>query len=104
MSERNEKSKAFTIFSFICPKGREEEVKELFNKSEQVSLSPDFQEGTRLYADPNTGITAAVEGIEIHGVTDIANAPKITKHLSERGIAGYSETTQVIFHPMDDSD
>ena len=104
MIEREENPNTPLTFSFICPKGREGEVIELFEGSNLGRLNSEFGEGERKWVNPGTGEITVVSGYEFEGFTTAGSIIRIIHSLSERKIAAYSRETQVIFNPLTNFD
>jgi hypothetical protein len=104
MTERKRGSEQIVSFSFLCPKGREKEVIEIFKKESFGSLNPVIREGVRSFFDPQTGEITSISGSEIQGVTDERRVGELRDILVEEGIAGYSRETQIIVQPLLDED
>ena len=104
MIEREVNPDTPLVFSFICPKGREEEVIELFEGSDLGTLNGEFTEGKRRLVNSETGEILEVSGYQFDGFTTAGSIDRIIHSLSERKIAAYSRETQVIFNPLSNTD
>ncbi len=93
----------YLSFSFICPKGKENEVIELFKDKQLGLLNTNFEKDVRHWINQETGKITSVSGFKISGLTDTEGVVKITKVLSERKIASYSRETQILFKPIIDN-
>lgn len=94
MSEKEPKS---IFFSFICPEERVEETRKLFREESLGQLSDVEVRGERKLINLKTGNVITCEGIQLVGVAFSGDSERIYRALAERGIAGYSRATQVIF-------
>lgn len=90
-----------TCYSFLCPRGRIKEVRELAEKDQAFgSLSVNTKESVRFSIGPDAEST--IRGNEVTGVCLVRDIDHIVEALADRHIAGYSRLTQILFPSPED--
>lgn len=100
MTEREVNFNTSSIFSFICPEGREAEVLEIFSESDFGKLKSFAPNSERIIFDPETAKPIEVKGTRFDGITTIGCITNIMVVLSGKKIAAYSRETKLLFKPI----